>query len=121
MKFGDILSDEIRRQKTIVITKVRDNNTIILPVVTAQNTIFLPHSDVLTMRFRPHSAAFENNGENKGEMLLHSNIVTSVSKLGNWRGERSWKTTYYLEGSERVAIIVQEQNRGEIYGSVLLR
>ena len=114
MEVADILSDEIRRQKTIIITKVGDNNTIKLPVVTAQNTISLPHSDVLTMHFRPHSAACENNGENKGEMLLYSNIVTSVSKLGTWRGEGSWKTTQSLEGSERVTAIVQEQNQGEI-------
>ena len=85
MEVADIRSDEIRRQKTIIITKVGDNNTITLPVVTAQNTISLPHSDVRKIRFHPHSEASKNNGENMGNTLLYSNVVSSVGKLGTWR------------------------------------
>ena len=121
MEVADILSDEIRRQKTIVITKIGHDKTIALSIVPAQNNISLQHSDVLAIRFRPHSKVSVNNGENKGKTLLYANVVTSVSKIGTWRGEGKWKTTYSLSGSERVAIIVQEQNQGEIYGSVLLR
>ena len=121
MEVADILSDEIRRQKTIVITKIVNDKTIALSIAAAQNNISLPHSDVLAIRFRPYSEVSVNKGENKGKTLVYANVVTSVSKLGTWRGERSWKTTYSLSGSERVAIIVQKQNQGEIYGSVLLR
>ena len=114
MEVADFLSDEIRRQKTFVITKIGDNSIITLTVVTTQNIISLPHSVVLTILFRQHSEASKNNSENKGKTLLYSNVVTSVSKLGTWRGDGSWKTTYSLAGSERMAIIVQEQNQGEI-------
>ena len=85
MEVADILSDEIRLQKTTIIIKIGENNTITVPVVTAQNTISLPHSDVLTIRYRSHSEASENNGENMGKTLLYSNVVTSVGKLGTWR------------------------------------
>ena len=54
MEVTDILSDDIRRQKTIVLTKIRDNNKIAHSVVTTQNSLSLPHSDLLALRFRPH-------------------------------------------------------------------
>ena len=54
MEVTDILSDDIRRQKTIVITKIGDNNKITYSVVAMKNSLSLPHSDLLALRFRPH-------------------------------------------------------------------
>ncbi|HYD44101.1 MAG TPA: DUF1223 domain-containing protein, partial [Phenylobacterium sp.] len=73
-------------------------------------------AEVWLIRYDPREQTVEvRRGENRGESLLHRNVVRQIEKLGTWRGRPS---SYRLpaapeEGLETV-VLVQQARTGRI-------
>jgi len=120
MEIGEILSDESKEPQAAMIESLAKEGEISLLIKNSDNSRPTPQSEILVIRFRAASQVEIKKGENKGRTLSYSNIVTSVSKIGNWRGTGTWKASYASSGTDKVAIIVQGKNQGRIYGSAIL-
>ncbi len=76
---------------------------------------------VLLVRFTEMKTVEITRGENRGNTLTYSNIVTDMSEIGLWDGQGVLEIEAPLEGDGPAAIILQEAGPGEILAAVRLR
>lgn len=69
---------------------------------------------VQLVRYRPSEQVTIERGENAGEVITYSNIVTEWQRLGDWNGTGSYETTAAINGSDRAVVIVQTKGPGPI-------
>ncbi len=77
--------------------------------------------DVWMLGYDEKVKTLVTSGENKGRTLVEDNVVKKINLLGKWSYDKQ-KTFFMklsqLDGAERMAIIVQEQNYGRIRGAI---
>lgn len=74
--------------------------------------------DVWLVRYDPREADVEvKSGDNRGQTIVHRNVVREIRRLGGWRGR---PTAYRLPGPSepglKTAVIVQAGKGGRILG-----
>ncbi len=75
----------------------------------------LPHPlEVQVVRYVPEDEVVITGGENAGLTMSYSNIVTSWETVGSWTGAEPLRLDLPLEGTEPVAVLLQEPGPGRI-------
>ena len=57
-------------------------------------------------------------GENAGREMVYTNIVTSMSELGEWNGRGMFRASVPVETQDSVAIFLQQAGPGKILGAI---
>ncbi|MFC0279685.1 DUF1223 domain-containing protein [Falsigemmobacter intermedius] len=66
------------------------------------------------VRYHPGREVEIERGENAGQTITYRNVVTSWTRLAEWRGEAPISLRLPLEGEDRLVVIVQEQGPGQV-------
>lgn len=69
---------------------------------------------VQLVRYRPLEQVTIERGENAGQVITYSNIVTEWTQLGDWNGTGSYEITAPLIGGDKAVVIVQTKGPGPI-------
>ncbi len=69
---------------------------------------------VQLVRYRPQETVTITRGENAGEVITYSNIVTEWNRLGDWSGQGTYEVTVPLTGPDAAVVIVQTRGPGPI-------
>jgi hypothetical protein len=62
----------------------------------------------------PKQTVTIERGENAGEVITYSNIVTEWNRLGEWNGTGRYQVSVPLQGKDQAVIIVQSVGPGRI-------
>ena len=73
------------------------------------------------MRFIPSEAVSIEAGENAGEHVVYTNIVTDWESIGRWDGASPAELRYEGLGEGPVAVIVQRTDMGPVLTAAELR
>lgn len=76
---------------------------------------------VQLVRYRPLAKVVIERGENAGRTINYVNIVTSWTKVGEWRGGGDLDMVVPAPGAEAVVVILQEPGPGMIFAASALR
>lgn len=77
--------------------------------------------DVQLVRYMPQAAVEIRGGENAGQVLTYTNIVTQWDVLGQWDGTSALHLTAAASGADPVAVIIQRSGQGAIMAAAALR
>ncbi|MDN5787658.1 thioredoxin family protein [Pseudorhodobacter sp.] len=75
---------------------------------------------VQLVHFDPSESVLIERGENAGKTITYSNIVTSWQLLGKWDGQTALDLAIPA-GSGPLAVILQADGPGEIFGAAVLK
>lgn len=75
---------------------------------------------VQLVRYRPLETVTIEQGENAGEVITYSNIVTEWNRLGDWNGQGHFAVTAPLTGADGAVVIVQSKGPGPILAAYRL-
>lgn len=85
------------------------------PALTLQRPLL-----VQVVRYIPEDEVVITGGENAGLTVAYGNIVTSWETVGAWTGEEGLDLDLPLEGTEPVAVILQEAGPGAVRAAATL-
>jgi len=77
-------------------------------------------SDIHVVRYLPSRAVDIEAGENAGQTIDYTNIVTQWDTIARWDGREAVDLVYQLTGDEPVAVIVQGSRSGQVYSAASL-
>lgn len=75
---------------------------------------------VQLVRYRPMETVTIEHGENAGQVITYSNIVTEWNRLGEWDGRGRFAVTVPLAGSDGAVVIIQSKGPGPILAAYRL-
>ena len=75
---------------------------------------------VQLVRYMPEQSVDVLRGENAGQRLVYSNIVTSWDQIARWNGAAPLALDAVLSGSQPAVVIVQEAGNGPILAAARL-
>lgn len=76
---------------------------------------------VQVVRYKPEAHVEITKGENKGQKLTYSNIVTEWQVLGEWSAEAPFSARVRAEGEQPVVVLMQHKGPGPIEAAARLR
>lgn len=78
-------------------------------------------ADVFAVYYIPSAVVEVTSGENAGQRLVFSNVVTRIRNLGKWSGTTNWTHDFSAPEGLKTAIIVQLVDQGPVLTSVVLK
>ena len=75
---------------------------------------------VQLVRFIPKQTVTIERGENAGEVITYSNIVTEWNRLDEWNGKGHFEVGVPLKGKDQAVVIVQSVGPGRILAAYLV-
>lgn len=76
---------------------------------------------VQVVRYRPSATVAIEYGENAGQTITYSNIVTSWAKVADWPGTADLKLSVPVIGVDPVVVILQQPGPGLILAASVLK
>ena len=76
---------------------------------------------VQLVRYRPSATVAIEYGENAGQTITYSNIVTSWAKLADWPGTEDFELSVPVTGGDPVVVILQSPGPGMILAASVLK
>lgn len=77
-------------------------------------------ADIHVVRYVPEAVVSIEAGENAGQRIAYSNIVTDWLTVGRWDGATPAELTFEAPGSEPVAVLVQRERLGPMLAAATL-
>ena len=115
-----MLMHKARQEQVDIPIRVTQPDTEKLRITLPQRKLKKP-VDVLMFVYLPNTQSNVKKGENKGKFLKHTNVVKRFFKVASWDGAEIILTVpEQLQKGENIAIILQEENLGQILGLGLL-
>ena len=119
----DAVSGMIRRHQSaaamVVLQLMRQGGTV---QVRATARVALDGPLVVQLvRYRPSAMVAIKRGENAGQTIEYTNIVTSWARIGQWDGAADLEMSVPAPGSDAVVIILQAEGPGMIYAASQLK
>lgn len=76
-------------------------------------------ADVWLVRYDPSAQSVQvKSGDNRGKLVVQTNVVKSIARLGRWRGgDRSWPLAAPSADGLKTLILVQASRGGDILAS----
>lgn len=109
---ADLVAKHMGAPQPVALTLTRSGERLSL---TAESAAPLPGpARVQLVRYRPEQTVEIERGENAGKTVTYRNIVTSWTVLGEWDGTAPFEAEAEVEGSDRVAVIVQAAGPGGV-------
>jgi hypothetical protein len=116
-----LIEEALRREKLDVEITHPDNDNIRIRVA-AQAGYKGPDATVWLAFYDTERTTSVDAGENDGRMLTNTNVVHSLARIGDWRGEaKHWTLPVEAvggKGRDGCAILVQAGGTGRILGAV---
>lgn len=78
-------------------------------------------ADVVMVRYTPEAAVQIRRGENAGQNLPYSHIVTSLARVAGWDGRTPLELEVPVPGAAGAVLLVQETGHGPILAAAKLR
>lgn len=115
---GDIRRHQMA-QATVTLQLVRTGDVLTVHAVAKTN---LPGPVVVdVVRYRPEATVSIDYGENAGQTITYTNIVTSWAKVADWPGAEDLQLSLPVTGGEPVVVIVQQPGPGMILAASVLK
>ncbi|MBC7479690.1 MAG: DUF1223 domain-containing protein, partial [Pseudorhodobacter sp.] len=76
---------------------------------------------VQLVRYHPQATVEIEYGENAGQTIDYSNIVTSWNRIADWQGTEDFSLTVPILGDDPVVVIVQQPGPGLILAASVLK
>ncbi len=80
-----------------------------------------PDAELTLIRFRPEATVRIGRGENAGQTLAYTNVVTEWYVVGYWSGEDATEITVPVTGDLPAAVVVQERGQGAVLAAARAR
>lgn len=77
-------------------------------------------SDIHVVRYVPEAVVTIDSGENAGQVITYTNIVTDWLTIARWDGVTAAELTFEAPGTEPVAVLVQREHNGPMLTSARL-
>lgn len=101
------------------LTLTRDGDRLL---IAAQTTKAMTGEAVVQLvRFVPETIRDITRGENAGQSLVYSNVVTSWEKAGVWDTANPLSLEAAVAGEDPIVVIIQDGTDGPVLGAALLR
>ena len=105
--------DKHRKAALPVLLKVKRSGEIV--TITAEPHESLPDVMVVQLvRYLPRAEVAIKRGENEGKTIDYVNVVTEWTVLAKWDGSSALTLEAEAKGTDKVAVILQEQGPGRI-------
>ena len=120
---SDAVSGMIRRhqsaQSMVVLQLMRQGGQV---QVRASARVALDRPLIVQLvRYRPLAKVAILHGENAGQTIEYSNIVTSWARIGEWSGASDLDMAVAVPGDDVVVVILQADGPGMIYAASVLK
>ncbi|GHE02738.1 hypothetical protein U879_18225 [Defluviimonas sp. 20V17] len=69
------------------------------------------------VRYQPMRRVKITRGENAGRAMDYHNIVTQLTRIGEWEGAGSYRAKVKIEGDDPAVLLIQAPGPGPIYGA----
>jgi len=120
MQVMDLINDSGARAPKVTIRLAQRANVLTIQATAAAQDL-PPAMDVELVRFDPRRDVSIRRGENAGQTIIYSNVVTLWKQIGDWDGRAPLKLSYDLgTGGGKVAVIVQAAGNGPIVAAAQL-
>ena len=115
---GDIRRHQMA-QSQVVLQLMRSGDQLMIHAV-AKAALSGPVV-VQLVRYNPQATVAIEYGENAGQTIDYSNIVTSWNHIADWQGTKDFEMTVPISGDDPVVVIVQRPGPGLILAASVLK
>lgn len=119
MELAELISRHAARTSPVTITLTRSEGKLRIDI--AADPPLGEKAVVQLIRYSPSQTVSIERGENAGQTIRYTNIVTALEPIAEWDGAQPMSITATLAGPEPAVVIVQERGPGEIVAAARLR
>lgn len=112
---SSIVNQLKNRPKSAKIDVVQQQENLVIKIDEYQEIADI-NASITLIEYTPKQTTKVNAGENRGATITNHNVVKSISKLGDWRGEAK-EFTIQKPKSANFVIILQQKPMGGILGA----
>ena len=119
MELADLIEIHNAQDSSVTLDLKRSGGTLSI-AATADSP--LPNGAIVQLvRYQPEVKVLIERGENAGREIAYTNIVNSITSLGEWDGRSPLTLQQAVSGDDPVVVILQEPGPGQILAAARLR
>lgn len=112
------IAAERQRPAPVGVSLTRDGDDVTIALEARRSG--LGPADVQVVRFVPSQVVDIEGGENAGQRVAYTNVVTGWNTVARWDGSAPFQLNYDAEEAGPLAVIVQKAGFGRILGAASL-
>jgi hypothetical protein len=117
MQVMDLVQAHKEQPRSIGVDLVRADDRVTIVANAGPRGLY----DVQLVRYMPQAQVDIRGGENAGQVMHYTNIVTSWDLLGQWDGNSDLRVSAAAPGPDPVVVIIQQAGQGPIMAAAQLR
>jgi hypothetical protein len=118
-ELASVLARQLAAQSAVKLTIERNGDRV---MIRAAANPPLPQAVIVQLvRYQPQQTVEIEGGENEGQIVTYSNIVTDWQRLGEWPGKDPLQVEAEAPGPSPVVVILQNQGPSNIVAAAALK
>ncbi len=116
MDVTDVIARHLSGEDTVVLTAARTDDNV---SISAEALIAIDRPLIVQLvRYRPESTVEIKRGENAGRTLSYANVVTELTKIGEWNPAQPLSIDVPVSGDLPAVVLIQHYEHGPMEAAV---